>query len=35
MAYYQNILTQVQIRPIEAEHGVPVAVDSRWGKPFH
>ena len=35
MAYYQNIITQVQVRPIEPEHGVPVAVDARWGTPFH
>ncbi|WP_336490309.1 photosynthetic reaction center subunit M [Methylobacterium nigriterrae] len=35
MAYYQNIFTQVQVRPIEPELGVPVKVDARWGKPFH
>ncbi|GJD94587.1 photosynthetic reaction center subunit M [Methylobacterium iners] len=35
MAYYQNILTQVQVRPVEPEFGVPVAVDRRWGRPFN
>ena len=35
MAYYQNIFTQVQVRPLKPEHGVPVAVDDRVGKPFN
>lgn len=35
MAYYQNIFTQVQVRPLVPEHGVPVAVDDRIGKPFN
>ena len=35
MAYYQNIFTQVQVRAVEPEMGVPVAVDARWGRPFH
>jgi photosynthetic reaction center M subunit len=35
MAYYQNIFTQVQVRPLVPEHGVPVAVDDRVGKPFN
>ena len=34
MAYYQNIFTQVQVRPLVPEHGVPVAADDRIGKPF-
>ena len=35
MAYYQNIFTQVQVRPLEPERRVPVAVDDRVGKPFN
>ena len=33
MAYYQNIFTQVQVRPVHPESGVPVAVDRRIGTP--
>ena len=35
MAYYQNIFSQVQVRPVVPEYGVPVDVDRRWGKPFN
>lgn len=35
MAYYQNIFTQVQVRPRVPEHGIPVAVDARVGRPFN
>ena len=35
MAYYQNIFTQVQVRPVEPERGIPVAVDNRIGRPFN
>ena len=35
MAYYQNIFSEVQIRPREPEHGIPVDVDKRWGTPFN
>ncbi|WP_430911943.1 photosynthetic reaction center subunit M [Methylobacterium sp. sgz302541] len=35
MAYYQNLFTQVQVRPTDPDMGVPVAVEHRWGKPFH
>ncbi len=35
MAYYQNIFTAVQVRPIHPENGIPVAVDNRIGKPFN
>ena len=35
MAYYQNIFSEVQVRPVSPEHGIPVEVDQRWGKPFN
>ena len=35
MAYYQNIFTQVQVRPLVAEAGVPVADDRRVGTPTY
>ena len=35
MAYYQNIFTLAQVRPLEPEHGVPVSSDARVGKPFN
>ena len=35
VAYYQNIFTQVQVRPVEPEHGIPISVDSRIGRPFN
>ncbi|GEP00061.1 photosynthetic reaction center subunit M [Methylobacterium haplocladii] len=35
MAYYQNIFTQVQVRPLVPEQGVPVATENRIGRPFN
>ncbi len=35
MAYYQNIFSEVQVRPIEPEHGIPVDVDKRLGHAFN
>ncbi|GJD29570.1 Reaction center protein M chain [Methylobacterium adhaesivum] len=36
MAYYQNIFSEVQVRPVTPELGIPLPSGKhRWGKPFN